>query len=91
MNAYKRHSTILGHQDSVNALDISPDGRYLASGGDDGLLLLHEINNGKRVLKLKGDTSVTSLLWSNGDVLQLYAGFGDGRVLRADLSSVRSL
>ncbi|KAJ8454224.1 hypothetical protein ONZ51_g13155 [Trametes cubensis] len=69
------------HTDSINALTFSPDGLLLASGGDDGLLYVFTTKDARVVHKLRGNTPVTALQWNSQERDQLYAGFGDGRVV----------
>lgn len=38
---------IRSHMGRVNAVDISPNGRFLASGGKDGILRIFELSSGK--------------------------------------------
>lgn len=38
---------IRSHMGRVNAVDISPNGRFLASGGKDGILRIFELVTGK--------------------------------------------
>ena len=53
------------HRDVVRALSFSPDGRTLASGGDDRNLILWELRSGKATLTFKtSDTTITSLAFS---------------------------
>ena len=37
-------STLLGHEAALNIADFSDDGKYLATGGDDGLVLLWKVD-----------------------------------------------
>ena len=49
----------------INSVDFSPNGRYLVSGGDDGLVRFYDPRNGKLVRTLTGFTdSITDLRFS---------------------------
>ncbi len=47
------HVALGAHRSQVRSLAISADGRWLAHGGDDGMLVLHELHSG-RDLVLRG-------------------------------------
>ena len=44
----------LGHTNSVNCLAVSPDGRWLASGGEDGIICVWDIGSGRRLKSMRG-------------------------------------
>ena len=44
----------LRHPDLIHDLDFSPDGRTLASAGDEGVVRIWDVATGKQILKLQG-------------------------------------
>ena len=54
----------MSHPDLVGALTFSPDGKYIASGGDDGTVRLWDAVTGREVKRLTHDYGVTSLSFS---------------------------
>lgn len=52
-----------GHRASVFAMEFSPDGRRLASGGDDGLLLVHELDTRAARALAHEDARISDLTW----------------------------
>ncbi|MFF7470022.1 NB-ARC domain-containing protein [Streptomyces sp. NPDC008092] len=83
---------LTGHASPVHALCWRPDGRVLASGGDDGTVRLHRIDEDDRaelvVDATDGAGAVTGLSWSP-DVLYLAVGTDRGEVLLVDPSDGR--
>jgi len=54
-----------GHQNGVNALAFSPDGQVLASGGNDGTIILWGVKTGRVLRRLRGPLeSVENLTFS---------------------------
>ncbi|MFD8724489.1 NB-ARC domain-containing protein [Streptomyces sp. NPDC059629] len=83
---------LTGHTGPVHALCWRPDGRVLASGGDDGTVRIHWIDEDGRpdvvVDAARGAGAVIGLSWSP-DVLLLAVGTDWGEVLLADPSEGR--
>ncbi|MGY8769049.1 MAG: WD40 repeat domain-containing protein [Pirellulales bacterium] len=78
-----------GHNKNVNDLAVSPDGNYVASGGEDRIAILWEISSGKEIrLFDEHESSVQTIQFSpNGDSL-LTGGF-DCSVRYWDVSNGR--
>lgn len=87
---YTNPFTFSCHTSSVNCLSFSSDGRYLASGGDDSTLFVHDCDNGGQVYKLRYDRPVTAILWHPHHHMWAFIGFGDGKVLLMEVSYVSS-
>ncbi len=62
---------LIGHLDKVNNVKFSPDGKFLASAGDDGLLIIWDVATGGIVKKINAHHDpVTSLCYkSDGSVI----------------------
>jgi WD40 repeat protein len=60
---YLHETTLRGHEESVTAMEFSPDGRFLASGSEDGLLLIFSTLEWKLVRRLVDASPLTSLTW----------------------------
>lgn len=70
--------TLNGHTQRINALAYSPDGQYLATGGDDQTVRIWRPNAGEFACLLVGHTApVTSLSWGP-DSTTLVSGGHDG-------------
>lgn len=73
------------HTKPVTSLAWSPDGRSIATGGEDGLVILWDAEKGLASKKIPASLSVQDLAW-NGSGDSIAAGLGDGlmRVWNAD-------
>merc|ERR1711907_33302 len=48
----KLRTNLIGHSGYINAVTVSPDGSLCASGGKDGVAMLWDLNEGKRIYSL---------------------------------------
>ena len=53
MNKYSRHIEGCVHKDSVCSVCMTPDGKYVVSGSENGTLRITRFDNGKLVREIK--------------------------------------
>ncbi|KAK4993842.1 Ribosome biogenesis protein erb1 [Elasticomyces elasticus] len=79
----------VGHKGRVRTVSVSPCGRYLASGGDDGTVRVWALLTGRQVwsCKFSSDEAVNIVRWRPGrDALILTACAGDSVYFAVPLS-----
>ncbi len=82
---------LAGHANKVRALDISPDGKYVASGDGSGTIILWDALSGSKVRTLSGHTSWVNGLDFSPDGQMLVSGSSDKTVIIWDVSTGRQL
>jgi guanine nucleotide-binding protein subunit beta-2-like 1 protein len=60
----KLRNTLAGHSGYVNTVAVSPDGSLCASGGKDGVILLWDLAEGKRLYSLDAGSIIHALCFS---------------------------
>lgn len=82
-----QNQVLRGHESGVNAVVISSDGRFIASGSDDATVRIWEASSGKELACFRGHRrGVTSLAISN-DGRWLVSGSKDGSIRLWDIVS----
>jgi guanine nucleotide-binding protein subunit beta-2-like 1 protein len=60
----KLKHTLVGHTGPINTVTISPDGSLCASGGEDSIAMLWDLNEGKHLYSLEANATIHSLVFS---------------------------
>jgi len=76
---------------TVHAVALSPDKRLLATGGEDGLIRVWEVETGETVVTLEGSTAgICGVDWT-ADGQKLVSGTSDGTIRLWDVPGARLL
>jgi hypothetical protein len=77
--------TLSGHKSGISAVAYSPDGRRVASGGQDRAVKVWDLRTGQEILNLEGHTSAVYAVAFNPDGRRLASTGGDATVKLWDL------
>lgn len=83
--------TFQQHQKEVSDIAISPDGRWMASAGKEGLVKIWEIDTGKIIKEIKSSQQPINCLDYNPSTLTLAYGSYDKSVCYWDLENFQSI
>ena len=78
---YESVETLSGHVSSITVLRFSYDGKYLASGSEDGTILVISTGTWETVSRLVNVSPVTALLWDRTFLMMLVCRFASGAML----------
>lgn len=76
-----------GHQEMVNSVAFSPNGRLLASGSDDAQIKLWDVATGQEIASLNANAEDVHAVAFSPDGRQLASAHGDGTVRLWDSAS----
>lgn len=60
----KIRNNLIGHTGYLNTVTVSPDGSLCASGGKDGIAMLWDLGEGKRLYSLEAGATINALAFS---------------------------
>jgi WD40 repeat protein len=84
-------ASYVGHSDEINALELSPDGNFLASASNDKTIIIWDLASGKIKKKLEGfEWKVTSLEYST-DGKYIIGGCNNGVTKLFDVETGKSI
>jgi guanine nucleotide-binding protein subunit beta-2-like 1 protein len=64
LNNLRLRTNLVGHNGYLNTVTVSPDGSLCASGGKDGVAMLWDLSEGKRLYSLEAGDIIHSLVFS---------------------------
>jgi WD40 repeat protein len=67
-----------GHRSSINVIALTPDGKQIVSGADDGILKVWDVATGKELRSLSGDGNAVTAIIVTPDGKQVISGSKDG-------------
>ena len=82
----KEKFTLSGHKDEVGSVRFSPDGKFIATGGWDGTLILWNASDGSQIKSLSASAGeIYTLAFSPGSSFIAFGGTGKNlRIVKTD-------
>jgi WD40 repeat protein len=74
------------HSQNITSIAFSPDGHYIACGGDDRKLSVWDAFSGESLHVLSGASTISCLSWLNSN--QVVGGMGNGGLACATIDKV---
>ncbi|KAI0323606.1 WD40 repeat-like protein [Cubamyces sp. BRFM 1775] len=90
VSAYLHVGTLVGHSDTINCLAYSPNGTYLASGGDDFVLIIWNALQGRLLYRLVFGSAVDAVIWHPVHPDTVIVGCADGTLQQVRNFSMQS-
>ena len=85
---YNLNTTLpTGHNNSIVALQFSPDGKFLASGSGDGVLMVFSTSTWKPIKRYVDTSSLTTVIWHPTFPKTLMCGYSSGDVHTVNFES----
>ena len=79
--------TLKSHQKPITSVDISIDGRVVASGSHDSYVKIWENSSGRNILQLKHGAAAVTAIALNPKEMTIAAGQGDRYVRYWDIDN----